>query len=533
MQIKRQCQWYGTILRATLGLIVAGGWLWAAAHPNPLDVLSSNPKKQNQTQQHPAQKKHPKIVIETMDVNAVGAGESVEAASVMIQPIDDGAIVETEVVGAGEPSQAAAVGMESRSDPTRTSMRPSAPTPKKSKKTQQRTRSPHHPPTRVLYLTFDDGPLRGTDNLLRVIQEERIRATLFFIGRRIQKDPDLFHKALATPEVLVANHTYSHANEHYRRFYTGSIRKVVQDIDRAQTLIGGAKYLRLCGRNVWRLPHVRRNDWAISVAQRHREIDKYDALANRGYFIFGWDIEWRFDPHNQRPVFGGEEMARRVNVLYRSGKTIQKNAVVLLAHDFMWQSRRSVQQLRIFVRIMKAQGWVFETIDRFSAWTPETYASRSQGDKQPTKRPVAAKLSPRRGTPAHHPRRVSKKRAKAASPGRLEMVAQLNEAIAHQDFIGMRRLIARGAQINRRDLQGHLPLNVAIRTNNAVLVRMLVERGANLFSVDGDGMSPMGLARQINNTIIVRYLARQIEKQKKLRLHRPMFTHEGFSPSFL
>ncbi len=372
---------------------------------------------------------------------------------------------------------------------------------------------------KILYLTFDDGPCRGTANVLRILKEEGINATMFYIGRNVSKSPSLFHKALSMPNILVSNHTYSHANGHYRRFYSSPVQNVVYDIDRAQQLIGGAKYLRLCGRNVWRLPHVKRNDHGIKTAQRAREISKYDALANRGYYIYGWDLEWHFSYKNQRPLFGGEEMARRVNLIYNSGHLVRKNKVVLLAHDFMWRSRRSVEELRIFIRIMKAQGWSFDTINNYIHGTPAVFvknkASTLSGGKKLKKAQLAAK------------------KAKLLKNGSVEQIItgkintnralMLSMAIKNQDFLKIRKLLSRGADINAKDPNGEIPLNIAIKTNNAVLVKLLVESGARVFNIDANGMSPMGIAKQLHNIIIIEYLKKQIDLQKQRRLKNILF----------
>ena len=499
-------------------------------HTNPTSTRSSSPSKKTDPAVMPA----------------VGSDDATAPSDVEVVPLEGTPVEETMVLPESVPaaSPKAAAGVPSvaseaqqrpaapRSADGEKGRRPSVPA-RQVKPTKKRTAaapspvSPlpllHAPRTKVLFLTFDDGPVRGTANLLRILKEEGVKATLFSIGERVEKHPKLFHKALATPEVLVANHTYSHANNHYRRFYTGSVPNVVNDIDRAQKLIGGAKYLRLAGRDVWRLPKLKRNDWAISVAQRNKEIAKYDALANRGYFIYGWDIEWGFSHKTQKPLFGGAEMARRVETLYRSGKMAQKGKVVLLAHDYMWRTPSSARQLRLFVQIMKERGWRFETVDQYCSTTPEAYA-RTRIKKAPIVHP-AQKLAQKATMlpPEKAPTIVPKPVKPLKKPSRIELVSQLNDAIGKQQFIRMRRLIAQGADINARDAKGRLPLNVAIQTNNAVLVRMLVERGANIFSVDAEGMSPMGVARQHKNTIIIRYLIRQINKQRQHRLRKTLF----------
>ena len=387
-------------------------------------------------------------------------------------------------------------------------------------KTMPSQKAYHTAMGKTLYMTFDDGPIRGTTNLLRVLREENVEATMFYIGREVVRSPKLFHQALAMPNILVANHTYTHANNHYRHFYNGSVASVVADIDKAQLAIGGAKYLRLCGRNVWRLPTVKRDDWGISVAQRGREIPKYNALHAQGYFIYGWDVEWAFSYKTQRPLFSGEEMARRVNLHYSSHHTAKPGKVIMLAHDFMFRSTYNAQQLRTFIQIMKAQGWRFATIDDYSISTPDVYL-RTKTGVNPAKMKPAQTLAKKAKIliPENKPEVVLR-----LAPKALDAATQLSNAIRKQSFLAIRRLLAQhGANINGQDPQGKLPLNLAIRTNNAVLVRMMVERGARIFNMDADGMSPMGVAREQNNTIIIRFLKRQIALQNERRLRQTVF----------
>ncbi len=230
---------------------------------------------------------------------------------------------------------------------------------------------------KILYLTFDDGPLTGTENVLRVLREEGVDATMFFIGKHIQKRKRLYNRAVSMSNLLIANHTYSHANGKYTRYYSNMTR-VLNDINRAQILIGGAKYLRLAGRNVWRLPYVYRNDHALSKSRRKIEIPKYEALVSRGYQIYGWDIEWQFDHATGKPAYSAERMVTRIENRYNKKRMARSGKMILLAHDYMFRGPSGITKLRELIRTLKYNGWEFATIDDYSSSTPAVFVKRKR-----------------------------------------------------------------------------------------------------------------------------------------------------------
>jgi len=217
--------------------------------------------------------------------------------------------------------------------------------------------------SKILYLTFDDGPVYGTLNVLRVLQKEHIKATMFLVGRQVEADPKLFQAAVALPDVLVGNHTYSHADGHYRRFYSDK-ETVMQDIAKAQDLIGEGAILRLAGRNVWRLPEIHKDDTALAKEVVTQEIPVYDALEKKGYRIYGWDMEWRFDHHTHLPLYTPAELAYRVALRYNR-HTMKKGKIIVLAHDYMFRDENGTQRLTTFIEMMKRGGWSFESIDTY------------------------------------------------------------------------------------------------------------------------------------------------------------------------
>lgn len=63
---------------------------------------------------------------------------------------------------------------------------------------------------RVIYLTFDDGPIPDvTDFVLKTLKSFNAKATFFCIGDNIQKHPDIFGR-LKSEGHRIGNHTFNH-----------------------------------------------------------------------------------------------------------------------------------------------------------------------------------------------------------------------------------------------------------------------------------------------------------------------------------
>ncbi len=225
---------------------------------------------------------------------------------------------------------------------------------------------------KTIYLTFDDGPLNGTQNVIDVLQEEGIPATMFMIGKHINTSPShkrVFKIAVSDPLILVANHTYSHANRRYRRFYSNPYN-VVSDLNRMNVVLQNSgqfidgKYCRLAGRNVFRVGALRCDDPAIPKS-RHEE-QSYDALANEGFHIYGWDYQWDYRPRDGKLYKSPQEMLRRINHIYNRGKTKKRGKFILLMHDFTFKDRfNGKEKLRELISLLREDGWNFDSIENY------------------------------------------------------------------------------------------------------------------------------------------------------------------------
>ena len=65
---------------------------------------------------------------------------------------------------------------------------------------------------KVVYLTFDDGPIpEVTPWVLDLLKAQKIQATFFCIGDNIRKHPEVFQRIVADGHAI-GNHTFNHLN---------------------------------------------------------------------------------------------------------------------------------------------------------------------------------------------------------------------------------------------------------------------------------------------------------------------------------
>ncbi|MCU0517581.1 MAG: polysaccharide deacetylase family protein [Oscillatoria sp. Prado101] len=65
---------------------------------------------------------------------------------------------------------------------------------------------------KVVALTFDDGPWPSTPAVLDILKRNSIKATFFWIGRHLQKYPDIARRVVAEGHAI-GNHTWNHRYE--------------------------------------------------------------------------------------------------------------------------------------------------------------------------------------------------------------------------------------------------------------------------------------------------------------------------------
>lgn len=202
-----------------------------------------------------------------------------------------------------------------------------------------------------IYLTFDDGPNKGTRNVRRIVEREEIPVTLFLIGEHVygsRYQSDEYDSLLVSRFCYLANHSYTHARQKgYEGFYAMP-DSVVADFKRcADSLKLTANIVRTPGRNIWRTDSLRFTDIRSSASAA-------DSLFQRGYKILGWDAEWHFDAKGlvQDPC----AMLQTIDSLLAGNKTRKPGHLVLLAHDQAFAGSQDSASLHRLINELKMYG---------------------------------------------------------------------------------------------------------------------------------------------------------------------------------
>ena len=202
---------------------------------------------------------------------------------------------------------------------------------------------------KTIYLTFDDGPDRGTKIVYNILKQEEIPATMFLIGEHVydsRMQQNMYDSLKACNYFELANHSYSHAFKNRFNTFYSLPDSVVQDFTRsADSLRFTTSIVRTPGRNIWRTATVNSTDLKASVAAA-------DSLYSKGYTAVGWDVEWHFNDA-QKLVQTDSEMINIIDSAFAKKQTKTPNHLVLLAHDRTFKTTDDSASLHHFIQHLK------------------------------------------------------------------------------------------------------------------------------------------------------------------------------------
>lgn len=212
----------------------------------------------------------------------------------------------------------------------------------------------------TIYLTFDDGPLAGTDDVIAVLNSKQIRGSLFMVGVHVVNDwrKKQVNDAHSSKYAEVANHSTTHADNKYSEYYKKPEDVLAGFQQATKTLKITAKPVpaRLPGRNTWRLAGIIRTDGDSGPAANN--------LTQNGFKVYGWDVEWRMS--NGRPVESADEMISKVANILKSKGTQKNDKVIVLTHDTMFRASTGGRpKLESFIEKLKTAGYSMDFVTNY------------------------------------------------------------------------------------------------------------------------------------------------------------------------
>ena len=214
---------------------------------------------------------------------------------------------------------------------------------------------------RVIYLTFDDGPNRGTENLLKILHKRNVCATAFLVGKHAsdsKRQKEDLEKMRTDVLLELANHSYTHAHNKYSYFYKNP-EAVVKDFNRAKDSLKLAGMIaRTPGRNIWRLNN-------IDVTDLKSSTEAANSLRKAGYKLIGWDLEWK--PTNKMSLKDNHEaMLKKVDSIFFNDLEKTSRHLVFLTHDQYLTDADSINELDLFIeKLQKSNRFVFRKVSAY------------------------------------------------------------------------------------------------------------------------------------------------------------------------
>jgi len=200
-----------------------------------------------------------------------------------------------------------------------------------------------------LYLTFDDGPNRGTKNVLTIVKDEQVPVSFFIVGEHVfasLTQEKLWDSLKMAQNIELCNHSFCHAGNKYQKYYQCPDSVVRDFIQTQDSLQFDNAIARTPGRNIWRIDTLHFTDLKKSAAAA-------DSLEKAGFVLMGWDLEWQFDHKTMSVTTSAEKMIAQIDSAFKKNRTKCPDNLVMLAHDQAYVKSVDSMELRVFLQMLK------------------------------------------------------------------------------------------------------------------------------------------------------------------------------------
>jgi len=184
---------------------------------------------------------------------------------------------------------------------------------------------------KIIYLTFDDGPIPElTPAILEILKSHNAKATFFCVGDNIRKHPEIFKRVVEAGH-SIGNHTFNHV-----KGWRLSNHTYLQNIEECKTQIDG---LYKSNKSLFRPPYGQ-----IKPAQ-------VNSLKQQGFEIIMWDVlskDYKVDLNLDKAI-------QAIIKATRSGS-------IIVFHDNIKAQNNVLTLLPMYINHFKSKGFKFESL---------------------------------------------------------------------------------------------------------------------------------------------------------------------------
>lgn len=196
-------------------------------------------------------------------------------------------------------------------------------------------------PSKVVYITFDDGPSENTDKILKILKKYDAKATFFVTGNNQKYNKSI--KKAADQGNTIALHTYTHDYANVYSSTTAYFEDLQKVSDMVKQITGKApKYIRFPGGS----------SNTISAQFSQGIMTTLDSLVHeKGYEYFDWNCSSGDAASNTVPA----------QDIVRNATSCDYEQIMILFHDSSPKTT-TVEALPEIIKSYKERGYVFKGI---------------------------------------------------------------------------------------------------------------------------------------------------------------------------
>ncbi|WP_051350549.1 polysaccharide deacetylase family protein [Caloramator sp. ALD01] len=195
----------------------------------------------------------------------------------------------------------------------------------------------HNSHSKVIYLTFDDGPSKLTLDILKVLDEHKVKATFFVVGNKVKQYPEIT-KEIREKGHILALHSYSHD---YKKIYS-DYESFINEMEYTQNLIYDVtKYKSY----IIRFP---------GGSYKRLNMEFYNLLKEKNYRIYDWNIS----------CGDGIGKNKDVETIYKNATDYGTHSRIILLMHCRQSDNATLCALPKIIEFYKKEGFKFETLDK-------------------------------------------------------------------------------------------------------------------------------------------------------------------------